>query len=61
MSQPLLGPLDRLMDAFQKLPGIGRRSAERLAFHILEGSKEEAEALARAITDVKTQIRHCSQ
>ncbi len=60
MSQPLLGPLDRLIDQFQKLPGIGRRSAERLAFHILKGPKAEADALSAAIEEVKTHIRHCS-
>jgi recombination protein RecR len=60
MGQPLLGPLDRLMSALEKLPGIGRRSAERLAFHLLKQPTEEALVLARAIEDVKQQIRHCS-
>ena len=60
MSQPLLGPLDRLMSALEKLPGIGRRSAERLAFHLLKQPADEALALARAIEDLKSKIRHCS-
>ena len=41
--------LETLIDAFAKLPSIGRKSATRLAFHLLEGSYEEAEALAKAI------------
>lgn len=44
---------------FEKLPGIGPRSAERLAFHILKSGKDEALALAAALRDVKEQVRHC--
>lgn len=51
--------VDRLMAGLTGLPGIGRRSAERLAFHILKASEEEALSLARAIVDVKQQVRHC--
>jgi recombination protein RecR len=51
--------LGRLKAQLQKLPGIGPRSAERLAFHILREPKEFAEALARAILDVKSKIIHC--
>ena len=51
--------IDRLMEEFGKLPGIGARTAERLAFHILKADREEAEALADAIRDVKTKIRAC--
>ena len=47
------------MAEFEKLPGIGPRSAERLAFHVLKSSKDEALALAAAIRDVKEQVRHC--
>ena len=50
----------RLMDEFARLPGIGRRSAERLAFYILKSDPESAMRLARAITDVKSRVRHCS-
>ncbi|MGC8625360.1 MAG: recombination mediator RecR [Phycisphaerae bacterium] len=50
----------RLMDLFGKLPGVGSRSAERMVFHILKGSSEEAMALADAIRAVKEQVRHCS-
>lgn len=53
--------IERLMAAFGKLPGIGARSAERLAFHILKTSEAEAMALAQAIQEVKTKIRPCRQ
>lgn len=53
-------PVERLLAELTRLPGIGRRSAERLAFHILRGDKQAAQALARAITDVKSVIGHCS-
>jgi recombination protein RecR len=53
--------IERLMSEFGKLPGIGSRSAERLAFHILKSSKPDALALADAIRDVKTRIRPCSR
>lgn len=49
----------RLIDELAKLPGIGRRSAERLAFHILKAQKPAALALAKAIEDVKLRVRHC--
>jgi len=52
--------LTRLMAEFEKLPGIGARSAERLALHILKVSTEEAMALATAIRDVKRNTRRCS-
>jgi len=51
--------LGRLKAHFQKLPGIGPRSAERLAFHILREKRDLAEGLARAILDVKNKILHC--
>jgi len=53
--------IERLMDELGKLPGIGARTAERLAFHLLRSSQEEAMGLARAIHDVKTKIRPCRQ
>lgn len=52
--------MDRLIAEFGKLPGIGRRTAERLAFHVLKTEREEALALATAIRDVKTNVKHCS-
>ncbi len=52
--------MNRLIEQFAALPGIGRRTAERLAFHMLKSSSEEALKLAHAIEDVKQHVRHCS-
>ena len=49
----------KLVDEFAKLPGIGKKSAERLAYHVLRVHKTEAMALAEAIRDVKENVRHC--
>lgn len=54
-------PLARLMAELARLPGIGPRSAERIAFHLLRTSKDEALALAQAVRDIKQSLRHCSQ
>ena len=53
-------PMTRLIDELKKLPGIGSKSAQRLAFHILRSSDEDADALARAVHDVKANLRLCS-
>jgi len=50
----------RLIEEMRKLPGIGTKSAQRLAFHILRSSDEDADALAAAIRDVKERLRLCS-
>jgi len=50
----------RLIDELKKLPGIGSKSAQRMAFHILRSSDEDAEALAMAIRDLKASLRLCS-
>lgn len=50
----------RLIEEFSKLPGIGRRSAERLAFHVLKSTREEAKRLSSAIDDVKRLVKHCA-
>jgi recombination protein RecR len=50
----------RLIEELRKLPGIGAKSAQRLAFHILRSSGEDAEALAKAVREVKAQLRLCS-
>jgi recombination protein RecR len=60
MSAQFTESLSRVVDEFAKLPGIGRKSAERLAYHILRTPKEEALALADAIRDVSEKIRYCS-
>jgi len=51
--------IQRLIDELARLPGIGTRSAERIAFYILKQKPDEALRLADAIRDVKTRIRHC--
>ncbi|MCZ6837511.1 MAG: recombination mediator RecR [Planctomycetota bacterium] len=53
-------PVERLIDEFTRLPGIGRRSAERMAFHVLKATEEEAMRLSQAVADVKQKVRCCS-
>jgi recombination protein RecR len=53
-------PLDQLIDELSKLPGIGRKSAQRLSFYILRASEQDAFALADAIRDLKAQLHLCS-
>jgi len=53
-------PMARLIDELKKLPGVGSKSAQRLAFHILRSSEDDASALAGAIQDVKASLRLCS-
>ena len=53
-------PMSRLIDELKKLPGVGAKSAQRLAFHILRASDEDAEGLAQAVRDVKANLRLCS-
>jgi len=58
MAQP--ESLTRLIDQLQRLPGIGRKSAQRLAFHIMKAPRDEAERLAEALRDVKDKVVYCS-
>ena len=53
-------PMSRLIEELRKLPGIGTKSAQRLAFHVLRSSAEDAEALAVAIRELKQHLRLCS-
>jgi recombination protein RecR len=53
-------PLARLIEQLQKLPGIGAKGAQRLAFHLLKNPREDAERLCDAIRDVKEQVTYCS-
>jgi len=53
-------PMARLIDELKKLPGVGSKSAQRLAFHILRSTEEDATALAGAIHEVKASLRLCS-
>lgn len=53
-------PLVRLIEELQRLPGIGPKSAQRLAFHILKTPREQADRLASAVSEVKARVMHCS-
>jgi len=52
-------PLARLITEFKRLPGIGQKSAQRLAFHVLRAGREDAEHLAQALLDVKDKLGLC--
>lgn len=52
--------LDRLVEELKKLPGVGRKSATRIAFHMLRVPHEEVDELARCLTDVKEKVRLCT-
>lgn len=53
-------PMARLIEELRKLPGVGAKSAQRLAFHILRSSEEDAQLLADAVRALKAQLRLCS-
>jgi recombination protein RecR len=50
----------RLTDAFAKMPGIGRKTAERLTYYVLRSNESDMHAMVQAVLDVKTTVRHCS-
>jgi len=54
-------PLERLVQELSRLPGIGPKTAQRLAFHLLRTDKQRAESLAQAIADVKARIGYCER
>ena len=58
VSQP--EPLIRLIEEFKRLPGIGAKSAQRLAFHILRTPRDETDRLCEAVRDVKDKVTYCS-
>jgi len=58
---PPADSFERLIAELEKLPGVGRRSAERMAYHLLGVSREEAMALALAIRDVKRDLHPCAE
>jgi len=58
---PLPDPLVRLIEELQRLPGIGPKGAQRLAFHILKTPREQTERLVDAVRDVKEQVTYCSE
>ena len=58
MSRP--DPLAKLIDQLQRLPGIGAKSAQRLAYHILKTPREDVDRLAEAMRDIKERVTYCS-
>jgi recombination protein RecR len=54
-------PVQQLIDEFGRLPGIGPKSAQRIAFHLLKASKEDAARLSRAIDEAKDKVAFCSR
>jgi recombination protein RecR len=52
--------VERLIDAFRRLPGVGKRSAERLALHVLSAPEEQARQLSEAVIEARQKIRRCS-
>jgi recombination protein RecR len=61
MAAVLSPAVENLVAQLSRLPGVGQRTAQRLAFHLLQRSKEEALALASAIEDVKERVRFCRE
>ena len=53
-------PITRLIEEFSKLPGVGRKTAQRLAFHVVNMNTNDVESLAKAIVEAKREIRYCS-
>lgn len=56
-----VAPLQRLIDEFRRLPGIGQKSAQRLAFHVLRTPRDDAQRLAAALLDVKDNLGVCAE
>ena len=55
------GHMNKLIEQLSRLPGVGAKSAQRLAFHIINMPKEEVEGLASAMTDAKAHIKYCKE
>ena len=58
---PPVEPVARVIQEFHRLPGIGPRTAQKLAYHLIRAPKEEARALAEAVLDMAEQVRFCSR
>jgi recombination protein RecR len=56
----LIAPVARLIEEFSKLPGVGRKTAQRLTYYVLRGPSDEARALAAALVAVKEEVDYCS-
>lgn len=54
-------PLARVIQELKRLPGIGQKSAQRIAFHLLRAQREDAERLAQAVLDVKDKLALCAE
>jgi len=61
MNDDLAAPMSRLVDELKRLPGIGLKSAQRIAFHLLGVNREEAQRLAQAVVEMREKIRQCAQ
>lgn len=61
MAQYNVAPLERLIEQFERMPGIGHKTAQRLAYYVLNLSKTEAEELSGAVMDAHTKIHYCSR
>lgn len=53
-------PISKLIDSFMKLPGIGPKTAQRLAFHTLDMKEDDVVQFAKALVDVKRELTYCS-
>lgn len=58
--QVYTGSITRLIEEFSKLPGVGKKTAQRLAFHVVNMNVNDVEALSKAIIDAKREIKYCS-
>jgi recombination protein RecR len=56
----LIAPVARLIEAFGRLPGVGQKTAQRLAYHVLRAPPDEARALADALVAIKEEVDYCS-
>ena len=56
----LIAPVARLIEEFSKLPGVGTKTAQRLTYHVLRASSEDAHGLARALVAIKEEVDYCS-
>ena len=54
-------PIERLIEYFRSLPGVGKKTAQRYAFYIIENNKEKAENFAKAIVDAKEKVKLCKE
>lgn len=61
MAQYNVAPLENLVEQFEKMPGIGHKTAQRLAYYVLNLSKTQAEDLANAVLDAHTKIHYCAR